>query len=76
MTKIYRGDIWNEDGRAVLVSAYFLDKDDAAHYIRSPRGGQVVEIEVWEKGEYSVENEKRRKALAKLTAEERKLLGL
>lgn len=46
---------------------------------RDYSGGQdwtVKALDVWESGEYSDKEEKRQKALAKLTPEERKLLGV
>lgn len=79
MIKVYIAEEYNEDARGSYLIGYFLNEADAKAVI--PKNGNqdwgsVLEIEVWEKGEYSVEALKRKKALAKLTKEEREILGL
>jgi len=88
MIKIYKANQLDEEGKSIRSYKYFLDEDDALDHLGWTRSSNssysknnryftsLDIIEVWEKGEYSLENEKKRKALAKLTIEERELLGL
>lgn len=79
MIKVYEVTDYGNDGRDTSTVGYFIDPDDAKAAV--PKNGQrdwgsVSEIEVWEKGEYSIENVQRKRALEKLTNKEKKLLGL
>ncbi len=82
MMTIYRVRILDEEGRSTVKSAYFADKEDAEHYrqLNDVHPGKpttsVDAFSVWEKGEYEPEKDLKLRALAKLTSEERKALGL
>jgi hypothetical protein len=57
----------------------FEDKEEAKAFLKDPEPGVtklLMPWNVWEKGEYSSEARKRADALAKLTEEEKQLLGL
>jgi hypothetical protein len=83
MFKVYQAMSGGEDGRGGAILGYFKTYRDA-HLATKGRGfyeeyGLVREIEVWEDFRDYEDNKPevvRKRALAKLTAEERKVLGI
>jgi hypothetical protein len=80
---IYRIDLNNQDGTAVVSCLYFTDKEDAESYYsthrvfpHAPACSRPIPIRVWDKGEYSDDALARERALSKLTEREIILLGI
>ena len=82
MKKIFRVRILDKEGRNTVNSAYFIDRTDAEFYRNRfentavHTSTSIDEFEEWEKGEYHPDKDIKQRALSKLTAEERKALGL
>jgi hypothetical protein len=79
MITIHKVDTYDgNDGRSLEEITFFFDKTDADNFYNLDRrvNSKPIGIAVWEKNEFSTDAVKRVKALAKLTEEDKKILGL